>query len=320
MASVPSNHCPGSARQASERNLKLMQYRSYALVSACRDEAAYIDGLIDAVAAQTVQPLRWVIVDDGSTDGTYERVVARSQTLGFLEATRMPAGRPRSFASQVFAALHGYQLAKSEPFEFIGFLDADIRVTPDYYEKLLERFEAEPRLGLGGGCVIDSYRDRTENIRRGSEDYHVAGGVQFFRRRCFEQIGGYIPVEGGGQDSIADVMAMMRGWRIQTFPELGVQHLRPDGFGKANVLSRGMRWGRKFYLLGYHPLFYLAQCARRLAWRPIVIGSLCNLLGFVVAHLRGGTRPVSAEFVRFQRTLQMERVRQMLACGLGGKG
>lgn len=287
----------------------------YVLISACRNEETYVDGLADAIAGQTKLPARWIIVDDGSTDATYTRATARGKELPFLHVAKMPGGRPRSFASQVFAAQHGYQLAKSERFEFIGFLDADIRFRPDYYEKLLERFDAEPQLGLGGGCVIDSYGNRTENIRRGSENYHVAGGVQFFRRRCFEHIGGYIPVEGGGQDSIADVMAMMRGWRVRTFPELGVQHLRPEGFGRANVLSRGMRWGRKFYLLGYHPLFYLGQCARRLMCRPIVIGSLCGLLGFVVAHLKGGKRPVSEEFVRFQRTLQMRRVRQMLACG-----
>jgi cellulose synthase/poly-beta-1,6-N-acetylglucosamine synthase-like glycosyltransferase len=297
-----------------------MHHRSYALVSACRDEADYVDGLIDAVAAQAVQPLRWVIVDDGSMDGTYERVLARSRRLGFLEVARMPAGRPRSFSSKVYAVQHGCELVKGPGFELIGFLDADVRFGPDYYRKLFERFEADARLGLAGGMVVDQYAHRNGRIRSGSEEYHVPGGVQLFRRECFEQVGGYVPVELGGEDTIADVTAMMRGWRVRTFPELEVRHLRPEGCGKGNVLIRGMRWGRWFYLLGYHPLYYLGQCVRRLSCRPVVIGSACNLLGFIVAYLKGGERPVSVEYLRFQRTLQMRRVRQTLTPGWLARG
>ena len=125
MAAVPGDHCPCGTPQARKRNLKPMPSRSYVLVSACRDEAGYIDGLIDAVAAQTVQPFRWVIVDDGSTDGAYERIVARSRTLGFLEPAKMPAGRPRSFSSKVYAVQHGCELVKGPGFLLIGFLDAE---------------------------------------------------------------------------------------------------------------------------------------------------------------------------------------------------
>ncbi len=290
-----------------------MPSRSYVLVSACRDEAGYIDGLIDAVAAQTVQPFRWVIVDDGSTDGTYERIVARSRTLGFLEPAKMPAGRPRSFSSKVYAVQHGCELVKGPGFLLIGFLDADVRFGPQYYQKLFERFEADARLGLAGGMVVDQYAHRNDRIRSSSEEFHVPGGVQLFRRECFEQVGGYVPVEVGGEDTIADVMAMMRGWRIRTFPELEVQHLRPEGSGRANVLSRGMRWGRRFYLLGYHPLFYLVHCLRRAGQPPVIAGSLCQLLGFLIASLKAGERPVSDEFVRFLRRMQVQRLGRQAA-------
>jgi hypothetical protein len=103
-------------------------------------------------------------------------------------------------------------------------------------------------------------------------------------------------------------MAMMRGWRIRSFPELEVQHLRPEGSGKTNVLSRGMRWGRRFYLLGYHPLFYLVHCLRRAGQRPVIAGTLCQLLGFLMASLKAGERPVSDEFVRFLRRMQVRRL------------
>jgi hypothetical protein len=209
----------------------------------------------------------------------------------------------------VYAAIHGYELAKDSAFSFIGFLDADIRVEKEYYQRLMGEFLLAPRLGLCGGAVVDKYDDRLVDIRKGSEDYHVAGGVQFFRRLCFEQIGGYHPIDGGGQDTIADVMSMMNGWEIRVIPQLVAIHLRPDGFAKEHVYRRGMKWGRKFYLIGYHPLYYMAQCLRRINQSPIFINSACQFFGFITATIKGEKRPVTDEFVVFLRTLQLKRLR-----------
>lgn len=289
-----------------------MSKNAYVIISASRNEEAYVEELIDCIAAQTIRPVRWVIVDDGSTDATYVKSAARAETLPFLQVVKMPGGRPRSFASQVYAAMHGAELVKEQDYDFIGFLDADIRVQPNYYEQLMMRFAADLKLGLAGGAVIDQYADRTENIRKGSEDYHVAGGVQFFRRECFEKIGGYIPIQGGGQDTIADIMTVMHGWTLRVFPELTALHLRPEGFDRDTAYRRGLKWGRKFYLIGYHPLYYFAQSLRRVFRRPWLVGSLCLLWGYFVAVLRRERRPVSPEFVSFLRKLQMRRLRKTL--------
>ena len=289
-----------------------MGNQEYVLVSACRNEDAYIDGLIDCVALQRRRPACWVIVDDGSTDGTYARAALRLQALPFLKLVKVSGSHSRNFTSQVYAAQYGYEMVKGEPFDFIGFLDADIRLASDYYERVIQAFGNDPQLGIAGGVVIDKYHDRRAGSRRGSENYHVAGGVQLFRKKCFEQIGGYTPIDGGGQDTIADVMAMMYGWKIRSFPEIIAEHLRPDGTAGDNMLAHGMKWGRKFHLLGYHPLYYLGQCVRRLGWRPYVVGSLCQLLGFMVAAIRHERRPVSPEFVCYLRKIQMQRLRSTL--------
>src|SRR5262245_62525331 len=102
-----------------------MRTASYVLVSACRNEGGYIDGLIEAISTQTVQPVRWIVVDDGSTDDTAVRVEAQLANVPFLQIVKMPSGRPRSFASQVYAAQHGYELLKGLSFDFIGFLRSE---------------------------------------------------------------------------------------------------------------------------------------------------------------------------------------------------
>lgn len=290
-----------------------MTLPAYVLVSACRNEGPFLADLAATVAQQSHLPRKWLIVDDGSTDDTFARAEALARELPFLEVVRMPGGAPRSFSSQVFAAMHGCQLLAHQDFAYLGLLDADIRLPRDYYRTLVGLMESDPRLGLCGGQVLDRTDSRLEDTRAGSEDYHVAGGIQFFRRSCFEAIGGHHPIPGGGQDTVADIMAMMHGWEVRVVPGLSVVHLRPEGFARSGPLARGLAWGRKFYLLGYHPVYYLAQCANRLTRRPWIIGSVCNLLGFVTASIRREPRPVSREFVRFIRQLQLRRLRARIA-------
>jgi biofilm PGA synthesis N-glycosyltransferase PgaC len=285
----------------------------YVLVSACRNEGPFLADLAATVAQQSHPPRKWLIVDDGSTDDTFARAEALARQMPFLEVVRMPGGTARSFSSQVFAAMHGCQLLARDEFAYLGLLDADIRLPRDYYRTIVGLMEANPRLGLCGGQVLDRHAYQLEDTRAGSEDYHVAGGIQFFRRACFEAIGGHHPIPGGGQDTVADIMAMMKGWEVRVVTGLPVVHLRPEGFSRSGPLARGLAWGRKFHRLGYHPLYYLAQCANRITRRPWIIGSLCNLLGFAAASIRGAPRPVSPEFVRFIRQLQLQRLRTRIA-------
>jgi biofilm PGA synthesis N-glycosyltransferase PgaC len=286
--------------------------KSYALVSACRNEENYLDGLAACIAAQTLKPVRWIIVDDGSTDATFQRASSFAARLPFVTVVRMPPKGQRSFASQVYAAQHGYKLLQGDSFHYIGFLDADIQMPPDYYEKLVARLDEDPKLGLCGGALWDRTASGDTYVRQGSEDYHVPGGIQLFRRACFDQFGGYLPIPGGGQDTVADIMCLMHGWKLTVFTDIRALHLRPDGFSKLSPLRQGLNWGRKFYLLGYHPIYFLAQSFRRAFRRPILIGGCSQLLGFVLAAASRPQRPVSSEFVGFLRRLQMTRLRRAL--------
>jgi len=304
----------GPGKCAKDEKASAGQHR-YVIVSACRNEGQYVEGLIETVAAQTLQPFRWVIVDDGSTDDTYARAARRGKDLAFLQVVKMTEGRRRSFASKVYAENYGYDSVRHLAFDFIGFLDADIRLDMEYYKEVVGLFHSDPYLGLAGGAVIDQYPDRTENPRSGSEEVHVAGGVQFFRRAAFDQIGGYVPIEGGAEDTVADFMSMMHGWRVRTVPDIKATHLRPEGFSKEGAFRRGIAWGKRFYAIGYHPLFYFGQCVRRIRRRPMLVGSVCQLIGFLVASWRAEPRPVPVAFVQFLRREQRRRLRAVLRSG-----
>src|SRR5262249_37556087 len=152
-------------------------------------------------------------------------------------------------------------------FDFIGFLDADISLNPGYYEKLLAKFKANPKLGIGGGQILEAdnggFRSRFRNASG-----EVAGAIQFFRRECYEGIGGLIPFRWGGHDAVADTMARRNGWDVWTFADMHAYHHRPTGTAGSTVWRARFREGMEDYFLGYHPLYELGKCLRRLAEPP----------------------------------------------------
>ena len=200
------------------------------------------------------------------------------------------------------------RLAATMP-AYLGFLDADILVPPDYYATMLERFRSDPRLGLAGGHLLDRIGGSLVDPRRGSHNYHVPGGIQLFRAECYRQAGGYVPIEGGGQDVVVETTAMMNGWTVRAFPSPDAIHLRP--FGSGSALSRHVAWGRKFYGIGYHPLYFAASTVRRVSDPPYLISAGAKMGGYLGALIMREPRAVSPQVMEFLRRQQFRRLRDV---------
>ena len=197
--------------EANVRNL------SYVLITPARNEEAHIEKTIQSVISQTVLPKKWVIVSDGSTDRTDEIVNQYVTEHNWIELIRMPERRDRSFAAKVNCFNAGYQKVRNISYDVIGCLDGDVSFEKDYLDFLLNKFALMPELGVAGTPFLeDGYSSVADSFEGGK---HVAGGCQLFRKKCFEEIGGYIPNKAGGIDWIAVTSARMKGWRTQSFPE-----------------------------------------------------------------------------------------------------
>jgi len=195
-----------------------MHRKKYVLITAARNEEAYIEKTIQSVVSQTILPKRWVIVSDGSTDRTDEIVSQYLAGNPWIELLRrMPEHRDRHFAAKVHCFNAGYARVKDVKYDVIGNLDADISFEEDYFEFLLNKFAENPRLGVAGTPFVEDsgqvYNYKFTNIE------HVSGACQLFRHECFEAIGGYIPIKGGGIDWVAVTTARMKGWKTKTFTE-----------------------------------------------------------------------------------------------------
>lgn len=281
----------------------------YVLITAARNEERFLEKTLQSVAAQTLRPLRWVVVSDASTDRTDEIVRGYADRFAFIELLRLDGKHARNFGAQVDAISAGYDRLKHLEFSFVGNLDADVSLDPDYFTRLLQRFEEDPRLGIGGGFIHERRRDGTFASRPTNSVRSVAHAIQLLRRECYEAIGGYIPLPYGGPDWAAMVMAQMKGWRVQAYPDLPAYHHRHTG-AAGSVLRYMYTQGLMDFSLGSYPAFEVVKCLRRMARHPL--GATGRLAGFVWANLAGKQRMVSPEFVDFLRSEQKARLRAFL--------
>lgn len=287
---------------------------NYVLVTAARNEAAVIRSTLDSVIAQTCLPERWIIVDDGSTDDTAAIVEEYSGRHRWIELLRRIPRANRSFAGKVHAiseALERFSVLGLQ-YELLGNLDADVSFEPDYMEFLLTRFACDPRLGVAGTPFTqeggyDSTRDSFEG------DMYVAGPCQLFRAVCFREIGGYVANPAGGVDWIAVMTARMLGWTVRAFPEKRFHHHRSMGTAERGRVAAMFSYGQKDYYLGGALLWQLFRALYQTTKRPVVVGGLALLLGYLWAALVRVPRPVSPELIRFHRKEQLRKLRAVFA-------
>jgi biofilm PGA synthesis N-glycosyltransferase PgaC len=278
---------------------------SYVLVTPARNEAAYIEATIRSVVAQRMKPLRWVIVSDGSTDGTDEIVKRLAAQHPWIELVKVAERIERHFAGKVQAFNAGYAQLLGLDYDVIGSLDADISFDEGYFELILSKFANDERLGVAGTPFQENGRQydyRYTNIE------HVSGACQMFRRACFESIGGYRPVASGGIDWIAVTTARMKGWKTRTFVDKVCHHHRPIGTAENSGLAARFRLGRKDYRLGGHPLWEIFRGIYQMRARPYGIGGLVLMSGYFWDTLRGSPKSVDGELQRFHRSEQMRRL------------
>jgi len=288
----------------------------YVLITPARNEAQFIELTIKSVVAQTVRPTKWVIVSDGSTDGTDAIVSRYAAENSWIELIQMPERRERHFAGKVHAFNAGYARLKNVEYEMIGSLDADISFDEDYFSFLLRKLAEDSALGLVGTPFKDEL-NQIYNYRFVSIE-HVSGACQLFRRECFEEIGGYVPVKGGGVDHIAVITSRMKGWKTRTFTEKICLHHRTMGTAQRSVLLARFKFGALDYALGGAPIWEFFRTVYQMTKRPLIVGGLMLGAGYLWAMVRRAKRPVSDELVAFRRREQMERLSRFLSGGRSG--
>ena len=281
----------------------------YVLVTPARNEEALIEQTIQSVIHQTLLPQKWVIVSDGSTDHTDEIVQKFLPEYPWIELVQLPPLTDRHFASKARSFAAGFERLRELDWEVVGNLDADITFGPGYLNYLMTQFASDPALGVAGTPFVDA---GTAYDYRFTSLEHVSGACQLFRRQCYEQIGGYQAVRGGGIDWIAVTTARMKGWKTRTFLDQVCHHHRPMGTASRNRLRAAFKLGEQDYYLGGHPLFQIFRGVYQMSRQPLIVGGGALIAGYFLGWLRGLPKPVSHELISFHRKEQTLRLKHKL--------
>jgi glycosyltransferase involved in cell wall biosynthesis len=275
----------------------------YAIITPVRNECEFLPGAIASVVSQTIRPMEWVIVNDGSTDRTAAIIEAASAEHHWIRPLHRPDRGFRKSGGGVMEAFHdGLHRLQAADWDFLVKLDGDLTFDADYFEKCFGRFNANPKLGIGGGLVCNDVAGQRILDSKDDPTFHVRGATKIYRHGCWDAIGGLIQTTGW--DTVDELKANMLGWKTSTFPELPLIHHRKTG--EADGCWRNwFKNGRANYNVGYHPLFMLGKCVKRAFRRPYGVASLALWCGFVTGYFSLAPRRADRNLIQYLRGEQL---------------
>lgn len=259
---------------------------------------------LDSVVAQSIRPTVWIIVDDGSTDATPEILRDYAERHAWIKTYRKPDRGHRAVGPGVIDAFYfGLEHTEIDDFAFICKLDLDLDLPSGYFEGLIQRMEADPRLGTCSGKAYYA-GPSGEMISEGIGDEMSVGASKFFRTTCFKEIGGF--VREVMWDGIDCHKTRQLGWTAASWddPALRFEHLRPMGSSQTSIFTGRRRHGFGQYYMGSDPLYFFATVVHRLGRRPFILGALATLQGYVAAWWRGDPQHDDPELQAFIRRYQ----------------
>jgi poly-beta-1,6-N-acetyl-D-glucosamine synthase len=283
-----------------------MTAERYIVISPVRNEQDYLEGTIQSLVSQTIQPALWIIVDDGSTDATGRMADEAAQQHGWIRVVHRKDRGVRRAGSGVMEAFNdGYKLIGEPAWDYLVKLDGDVTLEADYFEKCFAAFQADPRLGIAGGLVCNLINGELRAESKGDPIFHVRGATKIYRHSCWQAIGGLLPVTGW--DTLDELKANMLGWSTRTLSDVKFIHHRPAG-GAYGTWPNWVKNGYANYVTGYHPLFMLFKCVKRLFEKPYGIAALGLWTGFCSGYLKRLPQIDDVQLIQFLRREQMKRL------------
>jgi glycosyltransferase involved in cell wall biosynthesis len=278
---------------------------SYVIISPVRNEAKHLPGTIASLVAQTINPAQWIIVDDGSTDGSLPILEKASAEYPWITLVKRADRGCRKPGTGVIEAFYdGYPSIKSN-WNFIVKLDGDVSFDPDYFERCFKKFNSDPKLGIGGGTVCNL---KNGSIVRESDvdpEFHVRGATKIYRKECWNAIGELI--RAPGWDTLDEFKANMLGWKTQTFSDIQLLHHKPAGSADGSW-TNWVKNGLANYIVGYHPLFMLLNAGNRAFHKPYALGAVGLLTGFFSGYLKRVPQISDKRLIQYLRHQQLKRL------------
>jgi biofilm PGA synthesis N-glycosyltransferase PgaC len=278
---------------------------NYIVVTPVKNEEKYIARTLQSMSIQTVRPVRWVLVDDGSTDETPGLIHEFVGAFDWISCIRVERGAERQLGSAEVKAFEvGYKSVQHLDHEFVVKLDADLSLSSDYFEQMLLRFHANPSLGIASGLYLEEHDGKWRPAHLPS--YHAAGAAKMLRLPCYQAIGGFQSLPGW--DTVDEVRAWMNGWETTHFPEIQFHHLKAEG-SASGTLCTSYFHGQIYYVCGGSALFFCGKVLHRtLTGKPFFLGGIMLLAGYMQSMLIRRPKIVTLQEEEFYTRLLNRRI------------
>lgn len=246
---------------------------SYILLSPAKNEEDNLPICIESIVNQSVLPVLWLIIDDGSTDGTSEIIKEATERYEWITTIRF-SGTKRdlglhysNICMKGFDRLKQICESRNLNYNFIGLVDSDIELNKDYFECLIFEFMNNPKLGIASGYTV-SCHEGEEVLDEQPKDL-PSGAARLWRKKCFYETGGYSLTCAA--DSVSNVKAKVSGWETIRFSKYQFKQLRLTA--SATGLWHGwMNIGFRNYYLGYPMYLSFMKMLKYLLKPPFYIG------------------------------------------------
>lgn len=281
------------------------------IISTVRNEEKYLPETISSVISQTVKPWKWLIVDDGSTDSTFEIAKKSSYFNSWMEVIHIEnRGQIKFIGTDVEGFRYGLSHIKDVNYDFICKLDGDLSLPPMYVEKILQKFIENPALGIAGGRWLEPNKGNFKRVRTLPE--FPFGGARVWRRQCLIDIGPLFT--SSGWDRLDCFSAMMHGWVTEVFndPEIDSLHQRQMASLGGSKRKQYGRDGISSYYQGDHPIYVLASSIYKMTERPYILAGMSRLLGYLTAWITRAPQCNDKQLIHYLRSWQMRKIKHIL--------
>lgn len=273
----------------------------YIIISPVRNEEEFVENTLNSVVNQTVRPLEWIIVNDGSTDKTSEIVSNYIKEYSWIKKVDLnDRGYYYPGTGVINVVRTGFDQISENDWDFVVKLDCDVTIEKDYFEKILNEFSKNPKLGIASGAIyfIDGEKITKEIVQPDIP----WGASKIYRKACFKEINGWEPIPGW---DLADVLsAQMKGWETRSFDEYKILHYRITGSRRKGLTGGKFLWGRFQYRYGYSPYYIFLKSIYRLGDKPIIISGISIFAGYLYAAITREERIYKKDMRKFLRKKQ----------------
>ncbi len=198
------------------------------MIATVLNERESIEALLSSLAQQTRRPDEVVIVDGGSTDGTWERLESAAQagTLP-LRAFSLPGANISTGRNRAIAAAS---------YDIIAVTDAGVRLAPDWLERLVAPLASDTPPDVVGGVFVSAPRSLFERAlgtitlprldELDAKSFLPSSRSVAFTRAVWDRVGGYPEWLDYCEDLVFDLAMRRQGAQFALATDALV-HFRP---------------------------------------------------------------------------------------------